>query len=189
MAVPLWSTLNLHPIPTSSTGAKRRPPGRCPHLPPTSLRRLFLSPVPHACVCFCSCSGVLPPLPPLACTQVPVGPWGVFLSRVPPCLYVFASSFLSFFPNIGIVLFWCPCWVVFREKLRDQGASTPWHLHALVLAPRYLAMPAPFRLPHPPPPTLPLSFHSFLSCTIHVGRSSVRIITKSWCNPRIYQSW
>ena len=40
---------------------------------------------------------------------------------------------------------WCPCRVVFREKARGQVASTPWQSRSLVLAPRSLAIPAPFR--------------------------------------------
>ena len=41
----------LHPPPTSSPGAKLRPPGRCLHLPNASLRHSSLRPAPHACIC------------------------------------------------------------------------------------------------------------------------------------------
>ena len=41
----------LHPIPTSSTRAKRRPPGRRPHPPPARLLRSSIHPVLRACVC------------------------------------------------------------------------------------------------------------------------------------------
>ena len=49
--------LSFHPLPTSSPGAKRRPPGRRPHTP-ASFRRLSLHPAPRACVCrrsLCRC--------------------------------------------------------------------------------------------------------------------------------------
>ena len=120
------------------------------------LRCLSLRPAPRACICCRSRVGLLSPLPPSACTQVPVLPWGVRPSRVPPRICVPDSSSPSSPPNLGIVRFWCPCWVAFREKARGQGASTPWQLCALVLAPHYLAMPAPFRLPISLPPFPPL---------------------------------
>ena len=99
----------FHPLPTSSPGAKRRPPGRHPHPPTTSHHRSSLCPAPHACVSFYSRASSLPPFPPSACTQVPVGPWGVIPLRVPPCICVPASSSPSSPHNIGIVPFWCLC--------------------------------------------------------------------------------
>ena len=42
---------HFNPLPNSSLVAKRRPPGRHPHLPPTSLCRLSLRPAPRDCFC------------------------------------------------------------------------------------------------------------------------------------------
>ena len=155
VAVPIWSPINFHPLPASSPGAKRCPNGRRLHPPPTSLRRSSLRPAPRACVCCRSFAGLLSPFPHLSCTQVLVVPWGVCPLRLPPRLYVPKLSSPSFPPNLGIVQFWCTCQVNFREKARGQGASTPWQLRALVLAPRYFSMPAPFRLPGSSPPPSP----------------------------------
>ena len=93
--------------------------------PPATLRRSSLRPAPHACACCTSCAVCLPPLTPSACTQVPVGPWRVFPSRVPLSLCIPASSSLSYPLNLDIFRFLCPCRVTFREKARGQGASTP----------------------------------------------------------------
>ena len=150
----------FHPLPNSSPGAKCCPPGSCPDPPPASVHRSSLRPTPHVCVCCCSCDGLLPPFPPLACTKVPVGSWLFCPLHVPPRLYVPTLSSLSSPPNIGIVRFWCLCRVDFHKNMRGQGASTPLQSHYLFLAPRYLAMTAPFRIPgsppsFPPPPLLP----------------------------------
>ena len=44
VAVPIWSHINIHPLPTSYPGTNRRPPGRCPHPPPSSLCRSPFAP-------------------------------------------------------------------------------------------------------------------------------------------------
>ena len=95
--------LFFHPLPTSSTGAKCRLPGCRLRLPPASLCCSFLRPAPRACVCSWFRDGVLPLLPPLTCTQVPVSSWGVIASRVPPHLCTPASPYLISPPNPGIV--------------------------------------------------------------------------------------
>ena len=86
-------------LPTSSLGAKRCPPGRLPHPSPASLRRLTLRPTSCACVCLHLPRLPIPPLPPLACAQVPVIPWRFLTLWVPPStlclslsLYVLCSK-------------------------------------------------------------------------------------------------
>ena len=88
------------PIPAQSAAHL----GAAPHLPPFSLRRSSLLPAPHACVYRRSCAGVIPPFPPSDCTQVPVGPWGVCPSWVPPRLCVPASPSTFVGSNFAIVL-------------------------------------------------------------------------------------
>ena len=43
-------------------------------------------------------------------------PGGVLPPRFPLCLCVPALFSLSYPPNLGIVQFWCLCWVSFRER-------------------------------------------------------------------------
>ena len=70
--------------------------------------------------------GVLPPLSPSACTQVPVSSWGFHPLRVPPRIFVPALPSPSSPPNPGIVQFLFSCRVDFSARERGQGASTPW---------------------------------------------------------------
>ena len=121
----------------------RRPPSSAAH--PCAPRRVTAS-------AKSSRVSSLPIFLPSAFSQVPVGPWGVLQSRVPPRLCVTSSSSPSSPLNLDIVRFWCPCQVAFRKNSRGQGASTPCQLRALGLDPCYLDMPELFRLPPPPPP-------------------------------------
>ena len=67
--VPIWIPLNFHPLPTSSPGEKRRPPGRRPQLSPARHQWLSMRPVPASAAIPVS-SLHLHPGP--CCTQVPV---------------------------------------------------------------------------------------------------------------------
>ena len=157
-------TFFFHPLSTSSTGEKCRLPGFSLHLTPTSLCCSFLRPAPRACVCSRSRDGVLPLLPPLTCTQVPVSSWGVLASRVPPRLCTSASHYLSSPPNTGIV--WSS--VLLSGKFSHEG-EIPGSLHSLEVtragpcSPRYLYIPAPFRIFRPTPPPSPLYTHPLSS--------------------------
>ena len=159
--------------------------GVAPHPPSASLCRSSLRPAPRACVCCRSCAGALPPLPTSACTQVPVGPWGVLHVQVHPRLYVPASSSPRSPPNTGIVRFLVSCWLAFCARERYQGASITWKLRALALA-----LPATWKsrrrsgYPDPPPPlpssTSPPCRHD----PIPVGRRSVGCSALSRCSGR-----
>ena len=70
-----------HPLPTSSPSAVHCTPGCCQNPPPASFLRLSLRFAPRACVYCHFCVRPLPPLPPSACNQVPVVPWGLTLDR------------------------------------------------------------------------------------------------------------
>ena len=99
----LVEVLLFHLLPTSSPGAKRRPPGRRPYLPPATLCCLSLLPARRDCVCRRSCASVLPPLLSLDFTQILSAWGGVCLSRVHPHICVPTSPSPSSLPNIGIV--------------------------------------------------------------------------------------
>ena len=121
----------------------------------------------------------LSPFPPSACTQVPVIIWGVHLLRVPPRLCVPYSPSPSSPLNLGIVRS-----LVFLSGGFLRKGEMPGRLHSLVVArpgpssSRYLAMPAPFRLPPPP---------HCCSDPIPVGKRSVGCSARSRRKGRLYQ--
>ena len=135
VAVHSWSPPTFHFLSTSSTGAKRRPPGRCPHPAPARFRRSSLCPASRDCIYHHFPWWYAPPLPILAYTQVLVSPWGAHPLRVHTRLCVPISpslSFLQILPSSGS---WYSCWMDFSARVRSQGDSTPWHSRALVLSP------------------------------------------------------
>ena len=158
----------LHLLPTSSFGAKRRPPGHRPHPPPASLHCLTLHPPPRACVCCRFPRLFVPPLPPSACAQVPVSPLGVHPSWVPPsplCLYLALPVFCSNSWHLLVLGFFSGGH--FCAEAVGKGTSTPWQFLSPILNPS----PSPPLLshsrrclgnPNPPPPS-PLSLPPLLS--------------------------
>ena len=125
----------LHPLPTSSPGAKHLPPRRFLHPPPAILCRSSIDPA----LCDCDWHHVpwlcAPPFASLGLFLGPCHPLGVLLSKAPPCLYAPASP--SLFVPLSPCIFWCfvLCWVIFCARVRVQGTSTPWQSPTLVLAP------------------------------------------------------
>ena len=110
-----------YPLPTSFPDLDNRPPGLFPHLPPLSLYYLSLRPALCACFCCHVPRPFSPPLSPLSCAQVPVGPLGVIRRwslRLLPRLYPSPCEFSS------LVIFWCL--VSFSSggifRMRRQGA-------------------------------------------------------------------
>ena len=138
---PSLKTPKIHPLPTSSPGAKHRPPGRSLNPPPASLRCLYLRPRAVCLRLLTFMFRFAPPFADLSLQPVPVGPWGFLPSRFPPRLCVPASFSPSSPPNIGLVRFWCPCRAAFLKKARGQGVSNPWQSLTLVLVPCYLSLP------------------------------------------------
>ena len=125
----------LHPLPTSSPGAKRRPPGRCPHPPPASLRCSSLLPDPHACVCRRLPCRFVTPFSAFGLHPGPCWPLGGVPVAGPSeslCTWLVLPEFSSK-PWHCLVL--GVSQVIFFEKARGQGASTSWNSCALVLAP------------------------------------------------------
>ena len=129
----LWSPLIFHPLPTSSPGAKRRPPGRHLHPQPASLccsslipAYLHLTPFPVM-----ARSPLYHPRPEPRSLSEPGGfdrhgslPASVSMPRP---LWVLLRILASSGP-------WYCCWVDFRARARGQGTSTPYQLRALVLS-------------------------------------------------------
>ena len=117
--------LSVHPLPTSSTGAERHPPGHCSWISPASLHRLFLRPAPASDSISRVCP---PPFAALSLHPVPVGPWEVhmFWGPLSPC--VSASTSLCVIPSPGIFWFMISFLLDkrFRARARGQGASTTW---------------------------------------------------------------
>ena len=131
----LVEVLLFHLLPTSSPGAKRRPPGRRLYLPPATLCCLSLLPARRDCVCRRSCASVLPPLLSLDFTQI-LSAWGEFACR--GFIRIFVSlprPPLALFQILASSGLWSLLSVAFCEKARCQGASIPCQLRALVLAP------------------------------------------------------
>ena len=88
IAVHHQSPIVFHPTPTYSTSAKRRQPGCCLDLPPTSLCRSSLLPAMRACVCCHLPWRCAPPCSDLGLHPCPCHPVGVLPSEVTslPCL-------------------------------------------------------------------------------------------------------
>ena len=136
-------------------------------LPPPSTRRpLTLVSAPLVvCLLLPLCpASVRPPLPPSACSQVPVGTWGVFFRWSLRLLCVPASlpsrMILPLLSSSGV--WFLLGWNFSRAKARGTGASTPWHFLAPVLSlPRYLVILSSFKLPGSAPPS-PLSLPPYL---------------------------
>ena len=179
--------LSYHLLPSSSPGENLRPPERCPHLPPVSLRRSSLYPALCVCICFCSQVGALPPLPPLAYTHAPISPCWFCPSLVPPRLCVPAFPSLSYHINLGIAWFLVSVLVGFLRK-----GDRRRRLHSLSFA---RPGPLPPLLGHADivqsnrnPPS-PLSSPPCSRGPIPVGRRSVVHSARSRCKGRVYQSW
>ena len=147
----------FHPLPTSSPGAKCRPSGRLPHLPPvtrhlspatghspqSSPHRSSLPPAPHACIYRRYRACALPLFLPSACTQVPVSPWGVCMEWFPPRLCVPESPSPIYPPNIGIVWFLVSLLGGFLQK-----GERPGYLHSLAVTRPGFAPPATWPCQH-----------------------------------------
>ena len=155
-------------------------------IPPYHQPSLLVSAPRAACMClppFPFCAS--PPFAALGLLSGPCHPLGGGFSVAGPSAYLCPCLILLVDPpSPGIIYFWLPCRVDVRVRERSQGASTPCHLPALVLAtPRYLAMPAPFRLPRPPPfPPLPPLL------VVLIPSSLVEIVGRSARRARILQS-
>ena len=79
-----------------------------------------------------------PPLPPLACAQVPVGTWGVCLLKYPSIYPLPPPSHpLMILRIITSSSYWSLCLVAFHARAREKGTFTPWKLFTL-----YLVLPA-----------------------------------------------
>ena len=104
------------------------------------------------------CDVSLPLFLPSACNQVPVSPWGVLMSRLPPCICVPALTSPSSPLNPDIFWSLVSFQVEFCARARGQVTFTTWQPCALVLAtPHFLAMPELFSFPallSPLPPPL-----------------------------------
>ena len=132
---------------------KRRPPGRCPHLPYTSVWHSSLRPVPRACVCrrfLCRCNAPFDVffLQAGTCQPQGVSPVAGPSAHLCTCLSLpeFSSEYWHF-PVLGFLS------GGFSRKGKRLG-----HLYYLTVArpgnnqPRYLTMLAPFGSLSPPPP-------------------------------------
>ena len=116
-------------LPISSNIVVHHPPVLFPPPPPASLRCSSLSPAPRACFFHHVLLLFIPPFPPLACAQVPVGPWGCarhWFLRLPaslplrPCVVL---RLLSYFGAWYLIR-----WTLLRAKARGLGTFTPWQL-------------------------------------------------------------
>ena len=125
----------LHLLHTSSSGVKRCPPGIFLPPPPSSLRRSYLLPAPHACFCHHIPRLLVPPFSPSACTHVLVCPyrytccWSLLITCVP------ASTSICDTPPL--VNFWClvSYWVTILAR---KGKGTRCIHYLAVVCLRYL---------------------------------------------------
>ena len=118
-----------HPLPTSSPGTERRPPGRCLHPTPVRPCRLSLHPAPRSCVC-CLTHVRSTPVAALGVLPGSCQTMGGSPSRVPPCLCSPTSTFLcvSHFPESSGS--WSSFWG-FPSSRKGEG---PGRLHSLEVA-------------------------------------------------------
>ena len=154
-------------------------------LPAQSTRRpLLLIPAPRA-ACLC-----LPPFPVLFSSPLfhprpspgSLSSPGEFSCRGSICASVSLSRppwFLLWILELSGP--WDCCQVVFCENLRGRGASTPWQLRALVLAPP-ATWPCRRRSRYPFTPIPPLPYRCDI---IPVSRRSMGCSAKSPCYGRL----
>ena len=151
VVTPLFSTLS--PPPHLLLLATRQPPSFVSAPRATCLR---LSPF--------TTSVHPPPLPHLACNQVPVGPWGFAHCGYLHLTCVSASTSLCVSMSPGI--FWCLVSLLggrLCARTIGQVASTPWQLLAPVLASPLLGYSGAFQ---DPCLSLPPHPHTSLPCCI-----------------------
>ena len=104
-----------------------------------------------------SCDHSPPPLPPSACIQAPVGPWGVWLSWVPLSPLFFRLALLEFSSkSLHILVLGFLLSGFSREGERPGRLHSPSVDFPVPCSPRYLVIPELFSLPLPTPsPSLP----------------------------------
>ena len=124
-----------------------RPPICCLHPQPTSLHRSSLRPAPRACICRRLTFRIAPPFAALGLHLGPCCPLGGLLAAGPSA----SQWYFLFLPEVSSEYFHRPVLVSVSGGF-SQKVERPSCLHSLAVmrpslfSPRYLAIPAPFRL-------------------------------------------